>query len=441
MSHKLSKYVYFIDCGNCIVMYNLRSRDFLSLNTDLGKLLDSARDNIDMLRKKHPDLFRLMEEKEFIVDADTDEIKQLVDEWEQEDSDTRKFSIIVNPTLGCNLRCWYCYENHEHKPLMNESVYNSILRLIDNKLQSEKFESLNISFFGGEPLLGFDKIVMPILTYACQKCKNKGKSITTHFTTNGVLLTKDVLDAINNLELSSKAMFQITLDGNREIHNQSRVGINKAPTYDTVLANIIRAAESQNMVCVRLNYKAENLMSFLDVLDDFADLPDETKRYIRFNLQQIWQDCNCNTVDISNLVKNVKNNFRKEKFFIDSNDGNCRHCCYADMENSVVVNYDGNVYKCTAREFLPENREGVLYEDGTIEMNNLYEKRMAVKYSNPSCLECKILPICNGGCSQHKLEANSQTWCYYNISEEEKDKRVISSLKELVAMSESNKKL
>ena len=74
-------------------------------------------------------------------------------------------------------------------------------------------------------------------------------------------------------------------------------------------------------------------------------------------------------------------------------------------------------------------------------MNNLYEKRMAVKYSNPSCLECKILPICNGGCSQHKLEANSQTWCYYNISEEEKDKRVISSLKELVAMSESNKKL
>ena len=39
--------------------------------------------------------------------------------------DTRfqfSFGIIVNPTLRCNLRCWYCYEKHDHLTDMPQAV-------------------------------------------------------------------------------------------------------------------------------------------------------------------------------------------------------------------------------------------------------------------------------------------------------------------------------
>ena len=48
--------------------------------------------------------------------------------------------------------------------------------------------------------------------------------------------------------------------------------------------------------------------------------------------------------------------------------------CYADRANSVIVNYNGDVYKCTACDFAKTKREGKLNEDGTI-----YTKRAITK--------------------------------------------------------------
>jgi len=42
--------------------------------------------------------------------------------------------------------------------------------------------------------------------------------------------------------------------------------------------------------------------------------------------------------------------------------------------NSVIVNYNGDVYKCTACDFAKTKREGKLNEDGTI-----YTKRAITK--------------------------------------------------------------
>ena len=105
-----------------------------------------------------------------------------------------------------------------------------------------------------------------------------------------MLLTKEMLDFFDNVGLCYPAGFQISIDGNRKFHDKSRVGINKAPTYDIIVSNIKMAAERGFTVNVRLNYTAVNAMSFFDVLDDFAELPLETKRFINFSFQQVWQD-------------------------------------------------------------------------------------------------------------------------------------------------------
>ena len=104
---KLSKYVSFIADGGYTVLFNLRNSSFIVLGNEEGEYVFSIKDSIEALQGKHPDLFAKMIDKSFVVDADIDEAAQIVEEWKRADSDSSQFNIIINPTLACNLRCWY----------------------------------------------------------------------------------------------------------------------------------------------------------------------------------------------------------------------------------------------------------------------------------------------------------------------------------------------
>lgn len=432
---KLNKFTNFIVDGDNTILFNLQTEAFIVLNHALSEIVNAHKDNVKELEDKHAALFQQMKEKGFIISSDVDEVADMIDKWKENDNDPSFFSMIINPTLGCNLRCWYCYEDHERKPIMKADVISAVCRLIEKKTALPGMRSLNVSFFGGEPLLGFDKVVMPILTFAASKCKERGLLLNSNFTTNGVLLTADVLTRLDEVGLSSPATFQISLDGNRDYHDRSRIGANQSPTYDTIVKNIIEAVKRHHTVSVRLNYTAGNAQTFVDVLDDFSNLPEECKKFVIFNFQQIWQD---QANDIHERIDELKDHFRSEHFAVESDHISHRQSCYADKENNVVINSDGNVFKCTARDFIPQNREGRLTEDGDIVWNERFEKRMAVKYSNTACLNCKVLPICNGGCSQGKLEAQQHDKCYRNMDEQAKDDLVIRCLKERI-LEQANK--
>ena len=66
----------------------------------------------------------------------------------------------------------------------------------------------------------------------------------------------------------------------------------------------------------------------------------------------------------------------------------------------------------------PDRAEGELTEEGDIEWNERYHRRMAVKYGNKACRACRIFPICHGGCSQTKLEAGDREDCLFGLDDE-----------------------
>lgn len=427
--YKLNKFTNFIIDGDNTILFNLQTETFIVLNYELSRIVNSYKDDIGALKNKHLELFQQMLKQEFIIPSERDEVASMIAEWKRQDNDPSYFGMIINPTLDCNLRCWYCYEEHKKKSIMHTKVINAIHRLIEKKVFLPQMRNLNISFFGGEPLLCFEDIVLPILSFAANKCKEHKLNLNSNFTTNGVLLTNTMLTKLEQIGLTSPATFQISLDGNRNYHNHSRIGANHEPTYDIIIKNIIDAASRQHTVSVRLNYTAGNAQTFVDILDDFGKLPSEIKKFIIFNFQQIWQD---QTNDIHERIEKLKELFRNEHFIVESDRINHRHNCYADKENNIVINSDGNIFKCTARDFIPKNREGYLSEEGNIIWNTNFEKRMAVKYSNPTCLKCKVLPICNGGCSQSKLEEVQYGCCYRRMNEYEKDQLIIRCLKDKI---------
>ncbi len=417
MEYKVSKYNYFLSGRNSVVLYNSASDALLVLVPELAELLESNSARIEQIVNIHPDFFYALKEKGFIVPKETDEVENFIHLLRKEEQSPRKFNMIINPTMDCNLRCWYCYENHTKGTVMSSQVIESIKKLICKKLENVELEELNISFFGGEPLMQFRRVIQPIVEYAMGECDTRNVRLGVSFTTNAVLLNEYMITWLKPINEKQPIGWQITLDGYREFHDKSRLTVDSRPTYDIIVKNIKALVMNGMKVTVRFNYTAQNLPSFVDVLQDFEDLVPQHRSRIFFDFQQVWQE---NPVD-KNLVKDVKMAFLEEKFDVSLEQVASRYRCYADKESDIVINYTGDLFKCTAREFNKGLREGVLLENGELSWNNLYERRMAVKYANVGCKACRIYPLCFGGCSQRQLEKETNT-CLRKLSEEEKER-------------------
>lgn len=421
---KFSIYNITFTESNGVILYNIASDGILQLNKQVAELLDKYANNVDALHDVFPDLFDALEKYGFIVADGMDEVQVLIDGWRKEFISKETFRLTVNPTLNCNLRCWYCYENHDIHRVMSDETINRIKRLINNKVHDKKLKTFHLDFFGGEPLLQFDRVVYPLIEETYSKCREYEKEFHLAFTTNGTLLTHDKIKRIASLlETANNGhktipSFQITLDGNEDYHNKVR----KTPTgdgsYQTIMSNIKEALSRGFDVFVRFNTTNENIDSYLDVIDDFAEIPTEQTAHLQFDLQKVWQDnASQQTRD---KVKMLSDALSAEGFHVAIQSICNRRFCYADKDNNVVANYDGNIYKCTAREFNPELAEGVIDADGNIIYNSRYMKRQSVRFGNEMCRRCKIYPICHGGCTQDKLENDGKEICLRHHSEEEK---------------------
>lgn len=93
--------------------------------------------------------------------------------------------LVIMPTMQCNFRCAYCYENFQMKPIDDAGV-TSIIKYLHRTLS--RYSGLAIDWFGGEPLLALDQ--MEKITEQALKCCSQLK-IPYHssITTNGYLLT------------------------------------------------------------------------------------------------------------------------------------------------------------------------------------------------------------------------------------------------------------
>ncbi len=415
---KLSYYNYEEDNGDNYILYNCRTNELLFLNEDLKRIwLDNSMSQLDRIGEIHPNFFDYLIDKGFVVPNSMDEQADVLSKLHDEDKSEEYFSIIVNPTLCCNMRCWYCYEKHPVDSYITKEIIDRILKLANVKISNPQLKSFAISFFGGEPLLAFDDCVFPLLLELDKLCERANKSLLVSFTSNAFLLNKLMICKLGSLCLARPISWQITLDGGRTLHNKIRHTIHKQDTYDTIVSNIHHALAANMKVSVRLNYQNKSVLSFLDVIDSFREYANAYKDKLSFSFQQIWQDvAHCGNEDIyEETLRGVKEAFKTAGLrVVESAYVPVR--CYADCTNSVVINYDGNIYKCTAQSFEEKVSEGSLDENGEIHYNSKYYERMNSRYANRTCLSCKIYPLCFGGCSQKLLYNHDR--CYRNLGNE-----------------------
>jgi uncharacterized protein len=418
---KFSQFNSYVNYEGRVVAYNAFNNQFMLLEPVLHDLLEAAKneDNVKGLEEIHPDFYKALIEKGFIVEPDTDEVQKVKDLSKVVDSNDSHFLLIINPTMNCNFKCWYCYESHIKGSKMSVETIESLKKLIDTIVSDPRIKTFSISWFGGEPLLYYEEVIYPISEHAREVCDKYNVHLGADYTTNGYLVNEKRIEKFKEWKTHR---LQITLDGNREKHNTVRYVSKSKGSYDEIIANVGLLTSSGLNVRLRINYTEETLKGIRDIVQDLEKFTDEQKKRIIVAFHQVWQD----TADLTAQTNQIIKEFREKGLYVTTseNPDNVRNSCYADTKNHATINYNGDVFKCTARDFSAKNREGVLSEDGEIIWNEKYDKRMNAKFKNKPCLECKILPICNGGCTQHAMEHENDDYCIYGFDERKKEQVV-----------------
>lgn len=148
----------------------------------------------------------------------------------------RQSQMILELTKECNFRCRYCilseiYDGKNQYDLGSMS-YDTIRMCIDNFIScSSDSDELVLSFYGGEPLLCFDKICKSV-EYIEKHAY--GKRVRFSMTTNGSLLDKYKMEFF----VKHKFYIMISLDGPQAIHDKNRLTVGAGGSFEIVKRNI-----------------------------------------------------------------------------------------------------------------------------------------------------------------------------------------------------------
>ena len=148
-------------------------------------------------------------------------------------------SIVLNLTDNCNLACIYCFVQQQPHYMTLETAKQSIDFLVNNYNMKKEHgwlhndEIKRITFFGGEPMLMFDQIIVPLMEYI----ENNYNIDEFHFdiTTNGTLLNKERIEFMSKYNIIPL----LSIDGNEKTQNYNRPCKNcKESSLDLISKNI-----------------------------------------------------------------------------------------------------------------------------------------------------------------------------------------------------------
>ena len=285
----------------------------------------------------------------------------------------KRFHLILLPTEKCNFRCTYCYEDFAIGR-MSQAVVSGVKRLLETRIST--LDCLGVSWFGGEPLLAKD-IMFDVGTFAHNLCAEHGVSFASHTTTNGYLLDADSFRRF--LDISHNE-FQITLDGDEEWHDKTRLLANRRATFKTIWSNLesYRKVEGKYRITLRLHIHRENIESVKRLYTRLSrELLDDPRFGVFFHRVSPLGQRPIDEVELDERTYLEAIAYITDKKSTDCPDGGGisefhlnGYICYAAKPNSLLIRANGRLAKCTVAFNDERNDIGHLNEDGTLEVAN-----------------------------------------------------------------------
>lgn len=203
-----------------------------------------------------------------LVDAARDERAELRERHLRDMNETGFLSLCIAPTMACNLRCAYCYEDHE--PVrMTPAVEDGIMRFVERRYGRFGFRELDVMWYGGEPLLEID-LVERLSGRLIAWCEEHGVSYSARVITNATLATPDVAE---RLAAARVTWAMPTLDGCAGCHDARRPRADGEGSFEATLSGVRALRDAGAFVGVNCNLDARNVGDYRRLRAAFTDEP------------------------------------------------------------------------------------------------------------------------------------------------------------------------
>lgn len=245
------------------------------------------------------------------------------------------FVFIV--TDACNFRCTYCPQKKERKFIDSE-----LIRKTADFIYPFLSDAPVFGFYGGEPLLCFDKI-RDTVSYIEHKNQSQ-KKIRFSITTNGSLLNKKILEFLH------LNRFSVILSFDGYANDISR----KRGDFERMVNNIREIGQYPH---INLKTNSVFIPATVDRLSEsirlFMELGIEDIRYTLSTIEE-WKsgDLDVFEEELSKIVDRLVSNYEEKgttpvrDFRSDGNEGSL-FACYAG-KNRMTVTPDGKLWGCYA---------------------------------------------------------------------------------------------
>ena len=345
-------------------------------------------------------------------------------------------SMCLNIAHDCNLKCKYCFASTGdfgtgRKLMSDEIAKKSINFLIKN---SGSRRNLEVDFFGGEPLINFEVLKNTVI-YARGLEKECNKNFRFTVTTNGLLLTDEVIDFINK-EMSNVVL---SLDGRKEINDFCRKTNSGTGSYDIIVPKFQKLVNNRKDkdYYVRGTFTRKNLDFSKDVMhlndlgfEQISVEPVTCEKGSKFaikeeNLEKIKREYE----NLTNLIINVRKSGKYFNFFhfmLEIEGGPCilkkLKGCGCGVEY-IAVTPEGDIYPC--HQFVGKNEwkmGNVLDDTFDLSLREVFVNTNV--YTKKDCKQCWARFYCSGGCNANNFNENKDILKPHKIMCELQKKRL-----------------
>lgn len=312
------------------------------------------------------------------------------------------------------MACRYCYAGRATKPDMSLSTAQKCINFALKSLPAGK--CLYLCLFGGEPFMRFD-LVQEVTAYAYQQAALTGKSVRISVTTNGTLVTPEVVGFAEEKQV--RLCFSV--DGPAELHDRNRRYRDQSPTSGDVMRRLEYAAGRSRDLQVNAVFGPDTIdelprcveffvncgVSLVHLNPDIkASWPDELSARlpgIYERLADYYIACYRNGRQLAVSVLDSK-----MLLFIKGGYASTDVCSMGDGELAFAPS--GNIYPC--ERFIGEDSDSSLCL-GNIHVGMDLARRCSLRARrgnhNVECTRCKLARYCMNWCGCTNYFMSGQT--------------------------------
>lgn len=344
---------------------------------------------------------------------------------------TKNITIVI--TEDCPLACTYCYQANKNPTYMTKSRIHEIVDLLfhedmnNSKLINPQIsEALIIEFIGGEPLMSIDMMNEFMEYFLCTAVKLKHRWAIKYMisvSSNGVLYnSKNVQKFIETYK--GRLSLNITIDGNKDLHDSCRRFKDGSPSYDIVERSVKQHLRINPYMSTKLTLSPDNIMYTFNAIKNL---------FTEVGVRVVFANCVFEdgwTYDHAKILYAQMKQLAD--WLIDNNLTNTYYCSLfsefigSPLPPSDNANYcggsgamlsftaDGGIQPClrycafNLNNKQPELRIGSIQEGllSTDEHCNVYNELSSITRRSQSTDECFNCPIASGcaWCSAHNYE-------------------------------------